>query len=115
MFWLQFYEFAFLEGKLFFLKKSCVVSENELRSLFKNLDNAVNYLNAEEKQIEKEFLNIQQNFFDLNLVHPFNIIYEFITLTVENMKIEQECEKIRQQHDEVNFFSANFRIFTTIF
>ncbi len=72
-----------------------------MRSFLKNLDDLISNMKMDENGIQKEFLEINQNFFNLNLVHPFNIIYEFISLSIENVKNEEESKKIRFCQEEV--------------
>ena len=71
--------------------------------MLKNQDQFIKLLNF-EKGIEKDFQVIRENFLNLNLVHPFNIILEFINFSVENIKNEEQSYKIRLQHEEVRSF-----------
>jgi hypothetical protein len=72
-----------------------------MRSFLKNLDDLISNMKVDENGIQKKFLEIDQNFINLNLVHPFNIIYEFISLSIENVKNEEESKKIRLSQEEV--------------
>jgi|LauGreDrversion4_2_1035121.scaffolds.fasta_scaffold2596501_1 hypothetical protein len=72
-----------------------------MRSFLKNLDDLISNMKMDENGIQKQFLEINQNFFNLNLVHPFNIIYEFISLSIENVENEEESKKIRFCQEEV--------------
>jgi len=72
-----------------------------MRSFLKNLDDLISNMKVDENGIQKKFLEIDRNFINLNLVHPFNIIYEFISLSIENVKNEEESKKIRLSQEEV--------------
>lgn len=82
--------------------KNCIINDSEMRSFLKNLDEILTIMKGDEKGIQKNFLDINQNFFNLNLVHPYNIIYEFISLSIENIKNEEESIKIRNCQEEVS-------------
>ena len=70
--------------------------------MLKNQDQIIQLLNT-DKTIDKEFQILKANFHDINLVHPFNIILDFINLSVDTIRNEDQSKEIRVKHEEVIF------------
>lgn len=82
--------------------QNCFSNEIELRAMLKNQDQIIQLLNT-DKTIDKEFQILKANFHDINLVHPFNIILDFINLSVDTIRNEDQSKEIRVKHEEVIF------------